>query len=68
MTRIFTFGSGQAYPNGYVVVHGRTESECRQLMFDAYGKAWSMEYDSEEAAGVQRFGLYRVATIGTVSA
>lgn len=55
----FTFGSGQAFPNGYVKIRG-TFSSARQAMFDRFGPKWSMQYDSAEAAGVDRWRLKEV--------
>jgi len=60
---VFTFGHGQEHFPGYVVVYGRDEPECRQRMTDQFGRAWSMEYRSEEEAGVERWHLPLIATI-----
>jgi hypothetical protein len=56
---IFTFGFGQwhgARRNNFVRIHG-TFYEARAEMFKRYGKQWSMQYESEEAAGVREFNL-----------
>lgn len=47
MKRIYTFGSGQPYSRGYVVVWGRDGEQCRAAMNRAYGNRWSMEYRDE---------------------
>lgn len=52
----FTFGSSHAHPNGYVVFHG-THASAREQMFDVFGSVWAFQYDSAEAAGVERFNL-----------
>lgn len=52
----FTFGCGHAYPNGYVVFYG-THSSAREQMIDVFGTRWAFQYDSAEAAGVERFNL-----------
>ena len=62
--RVFTFGHGQPNFPGYVVVYGEDGDHCRDRMNAAYGRRWSMEYQSEEAAGVERFGLPLIAIIG----
>jgi hypothetical protein len=55
----FTFGSGQAFPNGYVKIRG-TFASARQAMFDRFGPKWSMQYGSAEEAGVDRWNLTEV--------
>jgi hypothetical protein len=60
----FTFGSGHSYhgeslERAYVRFHG-TWLEARQKMVDAFGKAWSHQYPSEEEAGVGTYGLYEL--------
>ena len=37
ITNIFTFGFGQGHDNGYVIVHGEDEADCRQKMIDEFG-------------------------------
>lgn len=64
---IFTFGFGQFYPNGYVVIYGDSRDDCRNKMFARYGKAWSMQYPSEEAAGVAKWGMQLIDTIDAPS-
>lgn len=55
----FTFGCGQAHPNGYVKIRG-TFNSARDVMFDRFGPKWSMQYDSAQAAGVERWNLKEV--------
>jgi hypothetical protein len=52
----FTFGTGHLYPNGYVVFHG-TYASAREQMFEIFGPRWAFQYNSAEAAGVERFNL-----------
>jgi hypothetical protein len=52
----FTFGHGQAGFPGFVRIHG-TFGSAREEMFRRYGTAWCMQYESAEAAGVERWGL-----------
>lgn len=61
--QIFTFGHGQDNFPGYVVVWGQDSVDCRRLMTKYYGDKWSMQYPSEEAAGVKQFGLVLRAVI-----
>jgi hypothetical protein len=59
---IFTFGFGQwhgARRNNFVRIHG-TFMEARKEMFRCYGRQWSMQYPSEQAAGVQQFNLKEI--------
>lgn len=55
----FTFGCGQAHPNCYVRIHG-TFTGARDEMFRRYGAKWSMQYDSPEKAGIERWNLKEV--------
>jgi len=64
--QVFTFGYGHLDGNGhwlYVVVYGRDWGHCRELMHARFGDKWCGQYDSEEAAGVQKFGLELFETI-----
>jgi len=56
----FTFGFGQAYPGGYVEIAGESPGACREVMFEIFGKRWSMQYWSAVAAGVEEYGLSEV--------
>jgi len=54
---IFTFGYGHApYRNCFVRITGTFEG-ARDEMVRRFGQRWSMQYESEEAAGVGRFNL-----------
>jgi hypothetical protein len=64
--QIFTFCGNHENKNGYVVVHGKDYGDCRAKMIESFGTAWGFQYDSEESAGVYRFNLELVATLGTV--
>lgn len=61
--QIFTFGYGQHLPDGtplahrYVVITAADPGLARQIMEAHHGEKWAMQYDSEEAAGVERWGL-----------
>lgn len=55
----FTFGCGQAYAGHYHKIRG-TFASAREQMFHRFGPRWSMQYDSAEAAGVERWNLKEV--------
>jgi len=55
----FTFGFGQTYASKYHVVYG-TKDEAREKMFERFGSKWAMQYDSAEAAGVDRYKLMEI--------
>lgn len=60
-TRVFTFGVGQAHASGFVELPFEVDaSEARELMVEMFGRHWSFEYDSREAAGVEKYGLREV--------
>lgn len=56
----FTFGSGQPHENCYHVIEAETKAACRTEMFEQFGTKWAFQYDSAEAAGVERFGLKEI--------
>lgn len=56
---IFTFGSDHKHPGGYVKIYGEYAG-AREEMFRLYGNKWAFQYESMEAAGVERFKLYEV--------
>ena len=60
VTQVFTFGGGQAYPSGYVVLSGESKGECRQLMYALFGMRWSMQYEDAYVAGVYKYALREV--------
>ena len=51
----FTFGCGQEWANHYVIFHG-TFTSARERMVEIFGTKWCMQYESAEAAGVERWG------------
>lgn len=76
-TRIFTFGADHVSPftgerlgNQYVTIvvpdddgNALATDRGRAFMLAAFGQRWSMEYRSEQAAGVERYGLIEHARI-----
>lgn len=62
-TSWFTFGCGQNYPDGFVILRDPEPGSgltARDVLHAATARRWSMEYDSADQAGVERFGLVRV--------
>lgn len=55
--QVFTFGCGHPNAGKYHVIEAATKEECTRLMYERFGQKWSMQYDDEHAAGVERFGL-----------
>ena len=55
--QIFTFGFGQPFEGYYHVIEAETKDDCRKQMFEKFGNKWSIQYDSEEKAGVKKWGL-----------
>jgi len=59
---IFTFGFGHVATgdvplrNRFVRIRG-TYEEARTEMLRRFGRTWAFQYESEEAAGVERFNL-----------
>ena len=51
----FTFGCGQQHAGKYVQIFG-TYASARDLMVEEFGGKWSMQYDSAEEAGVEKWG------------
>ena len=62
---IFTFGFGHEdaelgpLRSCFVRIRG-TFNEAREQMVQRFGRNWSMQYKSEEAAGVQKYGLREI--------
>jgi hypothetical protein len=54
---IFTFGHGHTPNQNYFVRITGTFEGARLEMFRRFGRGWSMQYESEDEAGVARFGL-----------
>jgi len=48
---------------GYVIIHGPTKEKCREKMFEEFGTHWAMQYDTADAAGVDRHGLALIAEL-----
>lgn len=44
-TQVFTFGCGQLFAGHFVSVSASSAERCRELMFEAFGPKWSMQYD-----------------------
>ncbi len=55
----FTFGFGQPHQNCYTIFYG-TYNEARIQMSHKHGQRWGFQYPSEEAAGVDEFGLTEI--------
>lgn len=56
----FTFGFGQVHENGYHIIEAENSAKAREKMFRKFGDKWSMQYDSAEAAGVEKFHLREI--------
>lgn len=57
---IFTFGAGQEYENGYHAIEAEDWEKAREIMVGRFGVKWSMQYNSRERAGVDRFNLREI--------
>lgn len=66
MKFIATFGSAHKLNNGdsaqncYIAIEAEKEEEARELMYHLYDNKYAFMYATEEAAGVERFGLIEV--------
>lgn len=58
---IGTFGQSDGRHDRFVRISADSESTARQVMVDHYGLKWAFLYPSEEAAGVEEFGLIETA-------
>lgn len=62
--QIFTFGSGHRSRAGtplghcYVVITATDKALARQIMEAHHGATWAFQYNSEDEAGVERWGLH----------
>ena len=58
----FTFGCGidNLHRNCYHVIEAETSDAAREMMFQRFGARWAFQYDSAEAAGVERWNLKEV--------
>lgn len=45
VSNYFTFGCGQVFAGHYVKINAETSNRCREIMFEAFGEKWSMQYD-----------------------
>ncbi len=67
---IFTFGFGQFLPDGtplsrkFVRIRAETAEDARACMVERFGRNWSMQYRTEEEAGVARFRLTELLEVG----
>lgn len=66
---VFTFGfahthpeTGESLANCYVKLFGNI-NETRQQMTDFFGSKWSMQYPTEEAAGVEKYNMRRLVLV-----
>jgi hypothetical protein len=58
----FTFGCGidNLHRNCYIIIREETREKAREKMFERFGAKWAFQYDSAEAAGVQRGNLKEI--------
>ncbi len=56
----FTFGCGQPHENCYHVIEAEDSDAARKKMFERFGSKWSMQYDSAEATGVDKYNLQEI--------
>lgn len=56
----FTFGFGHEHENGYHVIEAEDSDAARKEMFRRFGTKWSFQYDSAEAAGVDKYLLQEI--------
>ena len=61
---IFTFGFGHTHPktgeslaNTFVRIAAADSEAAREEMYRRFGQKWSFQYDSEQKAGVEKYGL-----------
>lgn len=60
---VFTFGgahrdaAGNSLGRRYVVIEGSSGLDCRATMLNHFGRKWAFQYQSEESAGVDMYGL-----------
>jgi len=56
----FTFGFGQPYENCYHVIEAKNSEKARVEMFRRFGQKWSMQYNTAEEAGVEKYHLKEI--------
>jgi hypothetical protein len=67
---IFTFGFGQTLPDGtplagkFVRINAETAGDARARMVERFGRNWSMQYPSEDEAGVRKHGRTELVEVG----
>jgi hypothetical protein len=54
---IITFGCGQLNAGKFHRIKAPSSEVARAKAFDLFGEKWAFIYDSEEEAGVQKWGL-----------
>ena len=57
---IVTFGAGQVHQNCFIRVRACDEMEVRRFMKAHFDNKYSHIYESEDAAGVERFNLREI--------
>jgi hypothetical protein len=64
---IFTFGfahvhpiTGESLANCYVRVPGNIEESRDRMFASIFGRTWGFQYPTEEAAGVEKWGLTEI--------
>jgi transcriptional regulator with XRE-family HTH domain len=57
----FTFGCGQAHEGCYTIIQASNSGEARLEMNRRYGEKWAFQYNSAEAAGVEKWGLKKIS-------
>ena len=62
----FTWGFGHRFPNGYHVVEADSAGEARKIMVERFGLKWAFQYNSADAAGVERFHLHEINENGMI--
>lgn len=58
---IFTFGYNR---KEYVKVYAEDHEKARVKMYQLYGDDWAFQYGNEEEAGVKKYGLKLLHTMG----
>jgi len=53
----FTFGQDQKHSGKYVAIRAEDFHSARRKMVKRFGTMWAGQYESKQAAGVERYGL-----------
>ena len=56
----FTFGFGQGHDSCYTIIEAEDSNKAREEMNRKWGNRWGFQYESKEAAGVERFNLREI--------